>query len=53
MLRSSLRIRTSLVKQRRAVLAATLAATLLAHGSARAQSGVLDPTFGNAGVTVA
>ena len=33
-------------------MAAALAALLLAHGSARAQSGVLDPTFGNAGVTV-
>ena len=52
MLRSSLRIRTPLVNQRRAALVAAFAATLLAHGSARAQSGVLDPTFGNAGVTV-
>jgi uncharacterized delta-60 repeat protein len=52
MLRTALQHPTTSVKHRHAILAAALAALLLAHGSARAQSGVLDPTFGNAGVTV-
>lgn len=40
------------VKYQRLLVAATLAATLLGAARAHAQSGVLDPTFGNAGVTV-
>ena len=43
---------TSTVKHLPRVLVAAIVATLLACGDARAQSGVLDPTFGSGGVAV-